>query len=78
MITFLNLAKTFDSVDMTKLFREFEMCGLRSVSLAHRVGLKVTLIRAYKLLLYVIPISDVQNVDYGVVPGGTLGSLGFL
>lgn len=54
------------------------MCGLRGVSLAHWVGLKVDSRVQVDSICNTHSNSDVQNVDYGVVPGGTLGSLVFL
>jgi hypothetical protein len=75
MITFLDLAKAFDSVDRAKLLKKLELIGI--------TGRSLHWFRQYfdqrKQFVVINGInSDTINVDYGVVQGSTLGPLLFL
>lgn len=75
LITFLDLAKAFDSVDRQKLFQKLHSLGIRNKNLDWFQSY-------FDNRLQTVCINGVQSdslkVDYGVVQGSTLGPLLFL
>ncbi|XP_039287857.1 solute carrier family 22 member 13 [Nilaparvata lugens] len=75
IITYLDLAKAFDSVDSEKLLTKLEMMGIKQPALQwFRSYLKdrVQYVQINESL------SGLEQVDYGVVQGSTLGPILFL
>jgi hypothetical protein len=75
LVTFLDLAKAFDSIDRSKLFIKLRAIGFRNKTLNWFKSYFEN--RKQTVCLNGIE-SDSLNVDYGVVQGSTLGPLLFL
>jgi hypothetical protein len=75
LITFLDLAKAFDSVDRSKLLKKLECCGVRGLSLE---WFQSYLHERKQSVCINNVCSDVEGIDYGVIQGSTLGPLLFL
>lgn len=75
LVTFLDLAKAFDSVDRNKLIAKLEATGVKNKTLdwfkSYFQG------RLQTVTINGI-VSDATSVDYGVVQGSTLGPILFL
>lgn len=75
LITFLDLAKAFDTVDRRILIKKLESLGIKNISLR---WFKSYFHNRQQSVCINGENSDKENVEYGVVQGSTLGPLLFL
>lgn len=75
LVTFLDLAKAFDSVDRQKMFQKLQDLGIQNKNLE---WFKSYFYKRFQTVCINGIQSDPITVDYGVVQGSTLGPLLFL
>ncbi len=75
LITFLDLAKAFDSVDRLILLKKLECIGVKNTSLS---WFKSYLQDRKQIVSINNVESNASNIDYGVIQGSTLGPILFL
>jgi hypothetical protein len=75
LLLFIDLAKAFDSINRDILFKKLEHIGVRGVALN---WFESYLSQRKQIVSINNYLSDVSNIDYGVVQGSSLGPLLFV